>query len=119
MVYELRVNGHAFIERMLTTLEVDRAGPGYFGSELTAGPYRMGVKVSEVAGHTDSSGDDAYNLDLSQRRAEAVRDYLISEGVNADMLGAHGYGEERSVESNATAAGRAENRRVELMRLDQ
>jgi outer membrane protein OmpA-like peptidoglycan-associated protein len=77
-----------------------------------------GIRL-EVAGHTDSSGDDAYNLDLSQRRAEAVRDYLISEGVNADMLGAHGYGEERSVESNATAAGRAENRRVELMRLDQ
>ena len=77
-----------------------------------------GIRL-EVAGHTDSSGDDAYNLDLSQRRAEAVRDYLISKGVNADMLGAHGYGEERPVESNATAAGRAENRRVELMRLDQ
>lgn len=73
----------------------------------------------EVAGHTDSSGDDAYNLDLSQRRAEAVRSYLISKGVNTDMLGAHGYGEERPVEGNATAAGRAENRRVELLRLDQ
>lgn len=77
-----------------------------------------GIRL-EVAGHTDSNGDDAYNLDLSQRRAEAVCDYLISKGVNADMLGAHGYGEERAVESNATAAGRAENRRVELLRLDQ
>jgi outer membrane protein OmpA-like peptidoglycan-associated protein len=73
----------------------------------------------EVAGHTDSSGDDAYNLDLSQRRAEAVRTYLTSKGVNVDMLGAHGYGEERPIEANATAAGRAENRRVELIRLDQ
>ena len=73
----------------------------------------------EVAGHTDSSGDDAYNLDLSQRRAEAVRTYLTSKGVNVDMLGAHGYGEERPIMGNATAAGRAENRRVELIRLDQ
>jgi len=73
----------------------------------------------EVAGHTDSSGDDAYNLDLSQRRSEAVRVYLISKGVNADMFSAHGYGEERPVASNATAAGRAENRRVELIRQDQ
>ncbi|MDH3830280.1 MAG: OmpA family protein, partial [Gammaproteobacteria bacterium] len=73
----------------------------------------------EVAGHTDSSGDDAYNLDLSQRRAEAVRNYLTSKGINAGMLGAHGYGEERPVEVNATAAGRAENRRVELIRLNQ
>ena len=73
----------------------------------------------EVAGHTDSSGDDAYNLDLSQRRSEAVRTYLISKGVNADMFSAHGYGEERPVVSNATAAGRAENRRVELIRQDQ
>lgn len=73
----------------------------------------------EVAGHTDSSGDDAYNLDLSQRRAEAVRSYLTSKGVNVDMLGAHGYGEERPIEANETAAGRAENRRVELIRLDQ
>ncbi|NOR41473.1 MAG: OmpA family protein [Gammaproteobacteria bacterium] len=73
----------------------------------------------EVAGHTDSSGDDMYNLDLSQRRSEAVRTYLISKGVNADMFSAHGYGEERPVESNATAAGRAENRRVELIRQGQ
>jgi len=73
----------------------------------------------EVAGHTDSSGDDAYNLELSQRRSEAVRTYLISKGVNADMFSARGYGEERPVESNATAAGRAENRRVELIRQGQ
>ena len=73
----------------------------------------------EVAGHTDSSGDDAYNLDLSQRRAEAVRDYLISKGLNAYMFSARGYGEERPVENNATAADRAENRRVELIRQEQ
>ena len=73
----------------------------------------------EVAGHTDSSGDDAYNLDLSQQRSEAVRSYLTSKGVHTEVLGAHGYGEERPVASNTTAAGRAENRRVELIRLDQ
>ena len=73
----------------------------------------------EVAGHTDSSGDDAYNLDLSQQRSETVRSYLVSKGLNADMFSAHGYGEERPVASNATAAGRAENRRVELLRQGQ
>ena len=73
----------------------------------------------EVAGHTDAEGDDAFNMDLSQRRAQAVRAYLISKGVNGGNLTAHGYGEERSVASNADAAGRAANRRVELIRLSQ
>ncbi len=72
------------------------------------------VKV-EVAGHTDSVNSDAYNLRLSQRRAEAVRAYLIKRGVAADRLTAKGYGESSPVADNKTAAGRYKNRRVELV----
>ena len=68
----------------------------------------------EAQGHTDSQGPDSYNLALSQRRAETVRDYLIREGVSADTLTAKGYGESQPVADNSTAAGRAENRRVVL-----
>lgn len=72
------------------------------------------VKV-EVAGHTDSVGKDSYNLALSQRRAETVRQYLIDKGIAADRLSARGYGETKPVADNATEAGRAQNRRVELV----
>lgn len=68
---------------------------------------------AEVAGYTDSNGSDAYNLSLSQRRAEAVRRYLIDHGV-ANVLTARGYGEADPVADNRTDAGRAENRRVVL-----
>lgn len=72
------------------------------------------IKV-EVAGHTDSACTDKYNLGLSQRRAEAVRDYLIRQGVAADRLTAKGYGESMPVADNKTAEGRYRNRRVELI----
>jgi outer membrane protein OmpA-like peptidoglycan-associated protein len=71
------------------------------------------VKV-EVAGHTCSIGTDDYNLGLSQRRAESVRNYLIDKGIPADRLTARGYGESQPVAANATDEGRIENRRVEL-----
>ncbi len=70
----------------------------------------------EVAGHTCSIGTEEYNLGLSQRRAQAVRDYLVSKGVSADRLTVRGYGESRPAVSNATPEGRAQNRRVELVR---
>lgn len=72
------------------------------------------IKV-EVAGHTDSSASDAYNLSLSQRRADSVRSYLIGKGVAADRLIAKGYGEANPVADNETEAGRYKNRRVELV----
>ncbi|MDP2388483.1 MAG: OmpA family protein [Bacteroidota bacterium] len=67
-----------------------------------------------IEGHTDNVGDDAYNMDLSQKRTESVRDYLISKGVPASRLTAIGYGETKPVADNAKAAGKAKNRRVEL-----
>lgn len=67
-----------------------------------------------VAGYTDSNASDAYNLELSDRRANQVRNRLIELGVPADQLTARGYGESQPIASNSTAAGRAENRRVEI-----
>jgi outer membrane protein OmpA-like peptidoglycan-associated protein len=72
------------------------------------------VKV-EIAGYTDSRSTNQHNMKLSQRRAEAVRDYLISKGVDADRLTAKGYGDSRPIADNDTEEGRLKNRRVELV----
>ena len=68
----------------------------------------------EIQGHTDSTGSPAYNLKLSQKRADSVRNYLVDGGVNPDQLVARGYGQTQPIASNATVAGRAKNRRVVL-----
>jgi OOP family OmpA-OmpF porin len=68
----------------------------------------------EVQGHTDSAGADAYNMDLSQHRADAVREYLISQGVAPGQMTSKGYGETEPIADNSTEAGRAQNRRVVL-----
>ncbi len=68
----------------------------------------------EINGHTDSQGDDASNLTLSQERSNAVKNYLANKGVDASRTIAIGHGETTPVEDNATPAGRAKNRRVEF-----
>lgn len=75
----------------------------------------------EIQGHTDSSGPEAYNQQLSERRAQSVRDYLIANFPNLDpgMFVVQGYGEARPIASNRTAEGRQENRRVEFVVLDR
>ena len=70
--------------------------------------------IVEVQGHTDNVGKYDYNMDLSERRAQAVRTYLINQGVPAERLSAHGYGPDRPIDDNKTKAGRAKNRRVEF-----
>jgi len=72
----------------------------------------------QISGHTDSQGSDSYNQDLSARRAQSVGAYLISTGVDAGRIDSIGFGESVPVSSNATAAGRAINRRVEVTILD-
>ncbi len=79
---------------------------------------RPQIKV-EIAGHTDSQGDDANNLALSQAEADAVKSYLVEHGVEAARLTTRGYGETRPIESNSTSQGRAINRRIELVRTDR
>ena len=68
-----------------------------------------------VEGHTDSVGSHEYNMKLSERRANAARDYMIEKGISAGRIRAAWYGETRPVASNATAAGRAKNRRVDIV----
>jgi outer membrane protein OmpA-like peptidoglycan-associated protein len=68
--------------------------------------------VIEIGGHTDSTGNPAANITLSQQRAEAVRTTLIDLGVSADMLSAQGYGDTEPVATNDTAEGRFQNRRI-------
>lgn len=69
--------------------------------------------VVEIAGHTDSVGSDEYNQKLSERRAKAVRDYLVNElGMDANLFSAVGYGESQPIATNDTDEGRAQNRRI-------
>ena len=68
----------------------------------------------DVMGHTDSTGSEQYNLDLSRRRADSVANYLVSRGVSRARLESIGYGEQYPVADNSTPEGRAQNRRVEI-----
>ncbi|MEO8181803.1 MAG: OmpA family protein [Deltaproteobacteria bacterium] len=68
-----------------------------------------------VEGHTDSQGKPDYNQKLSQSRAQSVRDYLVTRGIASDRITAEGFGPTRSIGDNATAEGRANNRRVEIV----
>jgi outer membrane protein OmpA-like peptidoglycan-associated protein len=67
-----------------------------------------------LAGHTDSDGDDASNMQLSKDRAKAVADYLINKGIEESRISATGFGETKPIAPNTTADGRAKNRRVEM-----
>jgi outer membrane protein OmpA-like peptidoglycan-associated protein len=71
----------------------------------------------EIAGHTDNTGKKSANKKLSQERADAVRDYLVSKGVDADRIKAVGYGDEKPIAPNDTAEGRMKNRRIEALAL--
>ncbi|MBP6671852.1 MAG: OmpA family protein [Bacteroidetes bacterium] len=68
-----------------------------------------------VEGHTDSQGAADFNLQLSQQRADAVRDYIISRGYSSSLISAKGIGKERPVSDNSNVEGRANNRRVEIV----
>jgi outer membrane protein OmpA-like peptidoglycan-associated protein len=78
----------------------------------TLGAYNQ--TYIDVLGHTDSTGSDAYNQGLSERRAQSVASYLTSRGVQSARIATRGYGESAPIATNATDAGRAANRRVEI-----
>ena len=71
----------------------------------------------EIRGHTDSTGPEEYNQQLSEKRAEAVEQYLENKGIDPSRLTSIGYGESQPIASNETPEGRKENRRVELVRM--
>jgi outer membrane protein OmpA-like peptidoglycan-associated protein len=77
------------------------------------------IEEVEVQGHTDNTGTPAHNMDLSERRANAVRDWLVKHGVAADRLVAKGYGQTKPLVPNVTTANKARNRRVQFIILKQ
>jgi outer membrane protein OmpA-like peptidoglycan-associated protein len=79
---------------------------------------RVNITI-EIAAHTDSQGDAASNLQITQDQANAVATYLIEHGITAPRLTARGYGDTRPIESNSTSRGRAINRRLELFRTER
>ena len=76
---------------------------------------RYDQSLVDIIGHADSDGSDSYNLDLSRRRAESVAAYLNQRGVDANRIYYEGRGESQPIASNATADGKAQNRRVEIL----
>lgn len=94
-----------------TLLPAARDALDNVAAALKANPNRDII----VEGHTDSMGSTSFNEDLSQRRAVSVREYLIEQGVPSEMIRARGRGEEEPIETNASAEGRANNRRVEIV----
>jgi OOP family OmpA-OmpF porin len=82
--------------------------------ELVDKTKQINLEVIIAVGHTDSVGTDAYNQKLSVRRAEAIKTYLTSKGVEANRVYTEGKGEKQPVASNKTTEGRAKNRRVEI-----
>lgn len=94
--YKIKPQAYPLLDEVVTVLEKN-----------------PGVKI-EVDGHTDSIGTAAYNLKLSEKRAEAVVKYLVKHGISADRLSFKGYGLTRPIATNKTKEGRAKNRRCEL-----
>ena len=82
--------------------------------ELVGKSKSLNLEVIIAVGHTDSIGSSAYNQALSVRRAEAVKAYLVSKGIESNRVYTEGKGETQAVADNATRAGRAKNRRVEV-----
>jgi outer membrane protein OmpA-like peptidoglycan-associated protein/uncharacterized protein YidB (DUF937 family) len=99
---ELPADGRDFLNRAATAIKMAPQGT-----------------TIEIDGHTDNTGDAVSNLQLSQRRAEAVRDYLTNQGVDPSVLTTKGYGESKPVATNDTAEGRFRNRRIEFVLVQQ
>jgi OOP family OmpA-OmpF porin len=131
----------AELERQLAELQAEETERGYVmtlgdilfdvdRAELKPGGMREVQRLAEfmrefpnrsvvVEGHTDSTGDESYNLQLSERRAQSVQDALIGNGIEPFRIAAGGYGERYPVASNDSSAGRQQNRRVEVVILDE
>lgn len=82
--------------------------------DLTSKLKGLALEVIIAVGHTDSDGSDKFNQKLSVRRAEAVKAYMVSKGVEANRVYTEGKGEKQPVADNKTKAGKAKNRRVEI-----
>lgn len=112
-------------EGIKVTMKENMVNFGFDSSNLTSAAMANLDKLAEVLknnpdtniniyGHTDSKGSDEYNLSLSERRAAAVKSYLVSKGIASSRILTMGVGEKEPIASNDTAEGRAQNRRVEF-----
>ena len=97
-------------------VDSDRIEAGFYSTldKISGVVNKYGKTQLEIAGHTDSTGSDAYNQGLSERRAQAVQNYLLSSNVYPTRLSATGYGEAQPIAGNETAAQRQRNRRVDI-----
>jgi outer membrane protein OmpA-like peptidoglycan-associated protein len=105
-----------FDSGLLFDFDSDRVRPDAAANldQLAANLVKFPGSDLLIVGHTDSRGDDAYNMNLSQRRANAASAYLVSRGVPSARIRTSGRGEMEPVATNATEAGMQENRRVEI-----
>jgi OOP family OmpA-OmpF porin len=104
--------GNAFFD--FNRAEVKGKGEGVLEDVTRVMKEQPSLRV-RIEGHTDSVGGDAYNQKLSERRAQAVKTYLVRQGIDESRIETEGFGESKPTASNSTAAGRAENRRVEII----
>ncbi|THT98496.1 OmpA family protein [Lampropedia puyangensis] len=110
---KITVSADAFFDFDKATLKPEgRAKLDELANAVASDKFELEVIVA--VGHTDSTGPEAYNQKLSERRANAVKAYLVSKGVEANRVYAEGKGELQPVASNKTREGRAQNRRVEI-----
>jgi outer membrane protein OmpA-like peptidoglycan-associated protein len=122
--------GMNMLDKKFTDSKIITHGINFDYNKATIKPESMGTLNSivqilkdnpdlkfEVGGHTDSDGDDAYNLKLSQQRADAVKDQLVKMGIAVARLTSKGYGETKPLAPNTTPEGKANNRRVEFVTL--
>ena len=100
------------------TFAIDRAdvNPQFYNTlnSVAIVLTKFNQSLVDVAGHTDSTGSDAHNFDLSQRRAQSVANYLMQQGNDPRRFFVRGFGKTQPIADNATEAGRAANRRVEI-----
>jgi len=109
---ELLSKGSIRFEPARATIDPDSTG---LLDRLIETALRCPATTVEIAGHTDTDGDDASNQALSEKRAQAVADYLVKAGLPADRFTAVGYGSTQPVASNDTDEGKAQNRRIEFV----
>jgi OmpA-OmpF porin, OOP family len=109
---ELLAKGQIRFVSGRATLDPDSAG---LLDRLIETALRCPTAEIEIAGHTDADGDDAFNRALSEKRAQAVADYLVKAGLPANRFTATGYGSSQPVASNDTDEGKAQNRRIDFM----
>jgi OmpA-OmpF porin, OOP family len=109
---ELLSKGSIRFEPARAAIDPDSAG---LLDRLIETALRCPATNIEIAGHTDTDGDDASNQALSEKRAQAVADYLVKAGLPADRFTAVGYGSTQPVASNDTDEGKAQNRRIEFV----